>query len=359
MKFSAIITVLTVFLLVSSCNERGSVHLDPNAKPYSKLSEYQFFTGDIKSLTPNKGVLPYDVVTPLFSDYSEKARFVWMPAGTRAVVPDIDETFQFPEGSVLIKNFYYYLDARSPEQGRQIVETRLLINRKHGWDALTYVWNKDQSEAHLEIAGDIKEITWTDLQGTLQHTTFIIPNKNQCKGCHEYKKELTPIGPKVRHLNKDFNYSDGTVVNQLVKWKLTGYLELPDQNVEWPKVAQWDDPAADISSRALSYLEINCGICHSENGPAYVSGLYLHTQTADPSHLGFCKSPVSAGSGSGGHKYDIVPGRPDKSILVYRMETLNPGEMMPELGRTMVHEEGVELIRQWIASLDGGCPDSL
>ena len=33
---------------------------------------------------PNAGVLPYDLVTPLFSDYAHKLRTVWMPAGQSA-----------------------------------------------------------------------------------------------------------------------------------------------------------------------------------------------------------------------------------------------------------------------------------
>jgi len=49
------------------------------------------------------------------------------------------------------------------------------------------------------------------------------------------------------------------------------------------------------------------------------------------------------------------PGDPDASILVYRMETSDPGEAMPELGRGVVHEEGVALVREWIAAMRGGC----
>jgi len=50
-----------------------------------------------------------------------------------------------------------------------------------------------------------------------------------------------------------------------------------------------------------------------------------------------------------------VPGDPDASILVYRMETGDPAAAMPELGRALVHEEGVALIREWIAAMRGEC----
>jgi hypothetical protein len=34
------------------------------------------------------------------------------------------------------------------------------------------------------------------------------------------------------------------------------------------------------------------------------------------------------------------------------MESTDPGVMMPELGRQLVDERGVALIRQWIAEMD-------
>jgi hypothetical protein len=37
------------------------------------------------------------------------------------------------------------------------------------------------------------------------------------------------------------------------------------------------------------------------------------------------------------------------------MASRETGVMMPEQGRGTVHREGVELIREWIASLPGSC----
>ena len=64
------------------------------------------------------------------------------------------------------------------------------------------------------------------------------------------------------------------------------------------------------------------------------------------------KPPVAAGRGSGDLDYTIVPGQPDKSIMVYRMESTDPGIMMPELGRKLVHNEGVELVKKWIKEME-------
>ena len=72
---------------------------------------------------------------------------------------------------------------------------------------------------------------------------------------------------------------------------------------------------------------------------------------------GIYKAPVAAGRGSGGLEYDIVPGQPDQSILVFRIASTDAGIMMPELGKRLVHEEGLKLIRDWIAAMpDSGKP---
>jgi hypothetical protein len=49
--------------------------------------------------------------------------------------------------------------------------------------------------------------------------------------------------------------------------------------------------------------------------------------------------------------YDLVPGKPEESILVARMESTRPKEMMPQIGRSVVHQEGVALVREWVRSL--------
>jgi hypothetical protein len=55
--------------------------------------------------------------------------------------------------------------------------------------------------------------------------------------------------------------------------------------------------------------------------------------------------------GSGGRSFSIVPGQPDASILLHRMQSGEPGVMMPQFGRTVAHEEGVALVRAYIESL--------
>ncbi len=340
-------------ILLNQCKTNAShkVTVDIAAKPFEKLSEYHFFTGKLQDLIPNERVLPYDLITALFSDYAHKARFVWMPEGTSAKYSK-DEVLEFPVGTVLIKNFYYPTDFREESKGRKIMETRLLVNRKNGWDNITYVWNDEQTDAELNIVGDTKKVSFINLEGEKLTIDYSYPNKNQCKNCHNLNNVPQPIGPKVRYLNRDFKYKEGTQ-NQLDKWTEMGYLTGYNKNENTSnKIADaFDTKAASVEERAKSYLEVNCAHCHRKEGSANTTGLYLLLSDKNPESWGVMKSPVAAGRASGNCLYDVVPGKPDESILVYRMTENDPEIRMPELGRSLQHKEAVQLIRQWVTEM--------
>jgi uncharacterized repeat protein (TIGR03806 family) len=318
--------------------------------PFEKLSQYGLFAGDPAAQIPAAGVIPYDLNSALFSDYADKYRFVKLPPGTHATYRD-DDTFEFPIGTVIAKTFAFLKDAREPSQGRRLIETRILKREPDGWVGLPYIWNAAQTEATLDVAGDTFDVSWIHTDGRARTNNYIIPNVNQCKGCHKSGEEMMPIGPKARHLNRDFAYRDGTE-NQLAHWSRLGALSGAPKPDRAPRLAVWDDPKSGaLDARARAWLEINCAHCHNPAGPARSSGLDLMAAQRNPAVIGVNKPPVAAGIGSGGREYDIVPGQPDKSILVYRIASTHPGIMMPELGKRLVHEEGVALVRQWIAAM--------
>ena len=350
-RFFLFLLFLFVVNICTQCSYKNkSVQLFVNNPPFEKLSGYHFFQGNLRDQIPNERVLPYDLNTPLFSDYAQKARFIWIPEGVKATYK-ANEVFDFPVGTVLIKTFYYLHDERDITQGIRNIETRLLIKRPDKWDALAYIWNDEQTEAYLDIVGDIKTVNWINKLGKAMAVDYIVPNKNQCKGCHYNEGVLEPIGPKGRNINKTFTYSDGKF-NQLEKWSNVGLLAGYDVALHHPVVAQWDNPdSGTLHERAMAYLDINCGHCHNPNGPANTTGLNLVADAKKNMALGIYKSPVAAGTGTGGYKYNIIPGKPDESILTYRMASTELGAMMPELGRRLVHNEGVALIREWIAEM--------
>jgi uncharacterized repeat protein (TIGR03806 family) len=311
-----------------------------------KLSEYNFFIGKLSELTPASDVVPYEVNTPLFSNYAEKLRFVRLPAGTQAAYNDTT-TFAFPIGTILIKNFYYPADFRHADKGKTIIETRLLVREEDGWNAYPYIWNREQTEAFYDPAGETTTVSFVNANGKKVNSPYVIPNKNQCKGCHTSNKEFMPIGTNARQLNKDVNY--GGKENQLRYWTSRGILSGVPQQKSLPRLAVWDDQkTGTLNDRARAYLDANCGHCHSRSGPANTSGLFLDIFETDPTHLGVNKAPVAAGRGAGDFKYDISPGEPHKSILIFRMNTTDPAIAMPEIGREQIHAEGVKLIEEWI-----------
>ena len=316
----------------------GLVSADADYK--ENLSDYGFFKGNLKEQIPSDGVVLYTLNSPLFSDYASKLRFVKLPEG-QSVSYNPDSVLQFPVGTAIVKTFYYPIDERNPKKGRRLMETRVLLHEAKGWVALPYIWNKEQTDAVLEVAGGSDQVSWINGAGKKQSFEYQVPNMNQCKGCHERSGEMTPIGPSVRQLN------DG---HQLQNWSTTGLLKgLPKDHI--PALVNYSDASASLDDRVKAYLDINCAHCHNPTGPARSSGLYLTWDSKDRTAYGFFKAPVAAGRGSGNLSYDIVPGKPEQSILHYRMASRDPGVMMPELGRQLTHHEGVELVRSWIASL--------
>lgn len=322
-----------------------------------KLSDYGFFRGKLAEQQPVAGVVPYTLNTPLFSDYAEKLRFVKLPAGQSVAYNDT-AVLNFPVGTTLIKTFYYPHDFRDPAKGRRLLETRLLIHQPEGWKALDYVWNDDQTDALLEVAGDTKTVRYVDTGGQLRQHAYTIPNLNQCKGCHNRNEVMVPIGPSVRQLNGELWYGipayggANKPENQLTHWQRTGMLAGLPALADCPKTPVWNKPeTGSLNDRARAWLDINCAHCHNPSGPALTSGVNLSVSETDPTALGILKTPVAAGRGSGGHPFDIVPGKPDESILIYRLHSTDPGEMMPEIGRKTVHAESLDLLRAWIKAM--------
>ena len=319
-------------------------------KPHKKISDYGFFRGAVNELRAIEELVPYDLNTPLFSDYAAKYRLLYVPDG-KSVDYTEGKVLEFPVGSVLIKNFFYESE-EGQKTTRNLLESRLLLHHEEGWSAETYVWNERQTEAFRKIAGDRKEIDWTDREGIRRKFEYLIPNKNDCKTCHSNNGRLLPLGPRVDNLNKTYSYSDGPE-NQLRRWKDRGLFAGNPLPGDLPKAPVWNDPSTGaIHERARIYLDINCSSCHSRAGSARHAGLFLSHEEEDPFRVGVCKPPISIGPASGGLKYGIVPCRPEESILLYRMKAVEPGKRMPEIGRTLVHDEAVALIKTWIESME-------
>ncbi len=364
------IATIAVLFCTTACGPADhSVSLHAADQPPPLLSEWGVVRAKDQRLELNDRVIPYDLNAPLFSDYALKLRTIWIPEGTSARFDPAQE-FDFPVGTIISKTFHYRkasdwstadfrvdISEQTPppsaagvlDLGEHVLlETRLLVRYTDGWRGYPYVWNAAQTDATLEIAGDVRSIELGGT-GTLQQINYIVPDANQCRGCHtpdHSAAELRPLGPKAWQLNRSYAWW-GDSDSQISHWTKSGILQgapaLPATEIET------------LEQSARAYLDANCAHCHNRQGAADTSALHLDIGAPMDRNFGVCKPPVAVGRGSGDRPYDIYPGRSGDSILVYRMQHTDPAIAMPELGRSAVHVEGVALISAWIAAMVGEC----
>lgn len=354
----SLLPILLPALLLAACAEPRFFE----AENPQRLSDWNLFQQDGSRLLPREQTLVFAPVNPLFSDYARKLRTMWLPEGGQARMRDGE--LEFPVGSILSKTFYYparadgvlLVDAADASeldtQQHRILETRLLARRDDGWHAMAYVWNEAHTEAYLRVAGASVPVSLERASGT-EDFVYFVPNENQCAGCHVTVHPDGPLHP-LGAVPDQLAAGIGESHSQLQAMQARGWLA---ESPPLPAAASWENSEADLDTRAHAYLNIHCGHCHNPDGAADTSALVLDGSHRSLLELGVCKTPVAAGGGAGDLLYSIHPGTPERSILLYRMESFELDEMMPELGRSLVHEEGVTLISDWIAAMAGDCAE--
>ncbi|RZJ71823.1 hypothetical protein [Flavobacterium sp.] len=373
--FIAIVSAAGVFV---SCNRDededeylpvSPVVLDITQVPYAKLSDYHFFDeGELKELKPSYKVLPYKPASELFTDYAHKKRFVWMPNGVKATFNGNDNTLEFPVGAVLVKNFYY--DDVLPNHETKIIETRIMIKKREavqdpqgnttdsGWEPYVYIWNDEQTEAFLdtELQGSFIPLSFMH-NGQQKDAYYKIPADTECRTCHKLNPNgvlngevVVPIGTKPQNLNYTYNYGTSQR-NQLEKWVAEGYL---DANIPASIVStvDYNDTSKSLEMRARSYIDINCAHCHRAGGHCAYVDVRFNFSNTDPQVGGICMTPLFNVENL---PYIMSAGDAANSELIYRINSTDGSVMMPYIGRSIVHEEGVQLMSDWINSMQNHC----
>ena len=330
-----------------------AVLLDLSRFPYATLSEYNFFDGNLSDVTAGYGVLKYEPINPLFTDYALKARYVWIPPGARASYVADNKSLDFPEGSALIKVFSY--DNVLPNNTTRIMETRVMVKKDSEWQFAEYIWNDEQTEAFLDDAGDggFKEIEWLQ-NGMPMSVNYRFPAMTQCVICHSNAGTTVPLGIKPQSINSIIDYSDGPS-NQLQKLIDFGYLE---NNIPSTinTVVEWSDTSQPLEIRMRSYIDMNCGNCHQDGGQGDYRGIRLGFNDTETNLLDniICQDADTPISGLTGQKL-INPRDIDNSIIYYRMALQEGQYKMPQFGQSLVHTEGLALMEEWINSLTLNC----
>jgi uncharacterized repeat protein (TIGR03806 family) len=316
-----IATALLAFIL-TACNEDGLAHIDNAVALQPALSDYHIFEGNPATLTPAAGFHLYELSTELFSDYAEKQRLVKVPSG-EVITPQQDGLPDFPDGTILVKTFFYYHDKRDSSKGRQLIETRLEIKSGEQWSVGTYLWNDAQTEARLVTSGLNKTVNWIDEHGLGKVISYHVPSRHECGTCHSSNDAIIPIGPKLRNLNTNVT-RDGAGINQLTYFQHLGVLGDVDPT-QVTALPRWQNSAYSLEERARAYLDVNCAHCHRTDGFEGGDKLRLEYST-----------PLSSTG---------IPGKRDEII-----DRFSEGRM-PLIGTSIVHAEALDLIRSYIKSL--------
>jgi hypothetical protein len=295
--------------------------------PTERLSDTGLFAGAPALQIPAAGVVPYEVISPLWSDGASKYRFIAAPMPLTAT----DDAWGIPPGTYLVKSFYFPRDERDPGAGVQLVETRVIAFTGDGSLTATYVWNAEQTEAfasggNLDIA-----IDRIDVAGVARHHVHHVPGTSQCNSCHDGGA----LGVRTPQLHDEL---DALVALGVVDRAPSG-------------VAPFVDPygAGSLQDRAISYLDVNCAHCHRPGGEA--GGTHADWRRE---HVvdNVCRR---ARRGFEGRSLVIAPGRPGESIAILRMKSTDAFARMPRGPSHVVDERALAMLEDWIASL-AGCP---
>jgi uncharacterized repeat protein (TIGR03806 family) len=286
------------------------------------LSDYHIFQGAPSDLVPSAEYTLYELSSTLFSDHAEKQRLIKLPPGT-VLTAQGDGLPLFPNGTIIVKTFYYYYDKRDPTKGRKLLETRLMIKNEGGWNVATYLWDDAQREATLLTSGFNKMVNWIDETGRAQVISYHVPSNRECSTCHHSADAVVPIGPKLRNLNRPV-HRNGQTVNQLDYFQQTGLLS-PVRPATITALPNYADAALPLAERGRAYLEVNCAHCHNANGYAARTGLLMNFEQP------FADTQIER------RKDDIID--------------LVAAGRMPRLGTTVVDEPGLALLRAYINSL--------
>jgi uncharacterized repeat protein (TIGR03806 family) len=346
----------------------GIYHLAPAPPPAKdqpefprKLSQTGLFKDTARHI-PETGVIPYSVNAELWSDGAIKERFLAVPGESKIEyetvtypqpAPGSVPGWRFPNGTVLVKTF-----ALQTEPGRtRRLETRLLVaervagTEEYGdqvWNGYTYIWTDDQTDAVLADAQGLdREFTIKTATGTKKQV-WHFPSRAECTMCHTVTAKYA-LGVNTAQLNRDHNYG-GVVANQLATLEHIGLLDrkLPKPPDQLEKLADYRDPTASLDARARAYLHANCSHCHRKWGGGNAEFQLLHTLPLN--ELGIVNTKPGQGTFELNDPRILVPGDPDRSMLLHRMTRLGLGRM-PHIASNVVDEDAVKLIRDWITAM--------
>lgn len=318
---------------------RLAVSSDDSTFP-DRLSKTGIFA-DLADLSPNPGILPYDVNLPFWSDHAKKRRWFSMPTAGSAATFQSEGNWALPTGAVWVKHFDMEMERGNPASAKRI-ETRLVVKTDTTAYGVSYRWNDAGTEAFLVPDGGVTIPLRITVDGTPQTQPWSIPSRAQCMTCHS-PAAGSLLSFRTRQLNHagTMGSASGNYLNLLHD---AGYLDqTPPAGL--PRHYALSETEYSLETRARSWLSVNCSYCHQQGG----GGLGAFDLSA---WLGLFQTGIIDGTvgNSAGNPADrlIVRGDTLHSAILSRMSATNGYTRMPPLASAVVDQEGIAVVRDWI-----------
>ena len=317
--------------------------------PPATLADTGIFS-DTAALTPNPGILPYDVNTPYWTDGAIKTHWFSVPDLAARIVFRGTQSWTFPVGTIWVQNFDLEMTNGVPES-RQRIETRVLVRdttTTPGHYGATYRWTAPGNAVLVAPEGEQQTFTIYD-NGVARDQTWRYPSRADCMVCHNLTAGRA-LGFGTAQLNRDFNYADytGVVDNQLRAFANAGYFSGTVSNVHaLPLMAAMDDTSFGVQYRARSYLMANCAHCHY---PGTTNGNF-NARIYQPLSTSSIIDGILRNNLGDTNNRAISRGSIPNSMIHTRMASTTTGRMPPPLDSQINDQQALALVRDWITEL--------
>jgi hypothetical protein len=155
-----------------------------------------------------RGLVPFDVNVPLWSDYAIKSRWFAIKNLTDTVGFNANGAWTFPTGMVWVKHFDIETTRGNPATKRKL-ETRFLVKTANDIYGVTYRWRPDQTEADLVAEEGMSEALSLTVNGAPYSQTWRYPSRAECRICHTQVAGFA-LGFNTRQLNRTNVYGAQT-----------------------------------------------------------------------------------------------------------------------------------------------------
>ena len=326
-------------------NQVSGTSLPPTLFDTGAFTNLTSLSSQTASLTPNSGVLPYELNVPFWSDNARKTRWFFNATNGAKMTFNATNHWTLPAGMSWVKHFDLELTNGVPSSARRI-ETRILVRQSNGMYGVSYRWGNSPTNATLVPDAGMDESFVINDGGNTRTQVWHYPGRGECLTCHTPQGGWA-LGFHTAQLNRDRDYGAGSLTNQLLAMSRAGYFTGALSNINSLRsMSPAHDETSSLEWRVRSYLSANCAACHVPGGAGL--GGWSAALTNTISAAGIINGLLSNTGGDPSNRV-AVPGDLLHSMLLTRIATRGPGQM-PPLSTSVIDESAVQLLSRWITN---------